>query len=337
MSQENQTIDTELFQQIWQDQQPPDHGAQDISHPCPLSVSGPIGDAGDCSPDQVAEDLRQALGWPKWVHLAAKPAMTMLALNRMARDMGLERGIMWVAPGTGAPLITPQASPGVAVLRADWAPDAHSMQEAQTLARERGWLVALDESATGFRLARGGAMEAMDLSPDAAIYGPGLTRTNPLAVLAGKGPEPAKPKPPPAAAIAELSANIARLADPALAPSLAKLGAQWVAGLRFFIKTTGLFEEVTVEGPPVMPRLAGRRVWAFMELAREEGLSLGPVVMINDSLDHGGLRPALTRVARALARLKVLPIGEKAPLGWRDASLPTSCAAVDQMLANIED
>lgn len=329
-------VNQEMLADIWQDQKPAQHPVQDLTQACPLTAPPPLSDP---APQAVeaAEALRQELGWPDWVRLYAKPAGVVVALNRLARDRGLPRGVMWVAPGTGAPLQSPAQEAGVAILRADWAPDAQSMTDAEAMAREQGMLAALDESSTGFRLATGGAQEAMGLSPDAVILGPSLTIRHTVAVLAGRGSAPPEAKPPAPEALAELMANLPLLSDPRLAGRLDGLGRAFTEGMRHFIKVTGQFEEVTIEGPPAMPRLGGRRLWAFIELAKEEGLALAPLVLINDSLDGQGMRPALTRVARALARLRVLPQGEKAPLGWKDAARPTTCARAAEILSSLDD
>ncbi len=329
-------VDPQVLADIWQDQSPAKYPVQDLTHPCPLASPAP---AAQPAPEvaKAAEALRQGLGWPDWVRLYPKPASVVVALNRLARDRGLPRGVVWMAPGTGAPLKSPAENPGVAILRADWAPDAASMAEAEATARGQGMLVALDESCTGFRLSPGGARQAMGLDPDAVILGPGLTTGHPLAALAGRGPAPPEGKPPAPEALAELTANLPHLTAPGLADRLEALGRGLVQGLRHFIRVTGQIDAVTVEGPPAMPRLGGRRMWAFIELAKEEGLVLGPLLLINDCIDGPGMRPALVRVARALARLRVLPEGEKAPLGWKDAAQPTSCARVEEMLASLDD
>ena len=337
MSNENlQELMREL-EYLWQDQRPPDHPVQDLTPAFPLASQPAPAEEGAASPGQVADALRAALGWPQWVQLYPKPSLAVMAINRLARQRGLPGGISWVAPGTGAPLDSSPGNLGTVVLRGDWAPSAGSMKEAERNAKERGLMLVLDESMTGFRAPGGGVRDAMGLDPDVVLYGPNLTRERRIAVLAGKGQPAPAGKPPQARDLAQLAANIPLITDPGLPGRLEEGGWKLVTGLRHFIKLTGQFEEVRVEGPDYMPRLDGRRVWAFIELANEEGLALSPVVMLNDSLDGDGAKAALTRVARALARLRVLPEGEKAPLGWKDAAQPTSCARVDQMLASIEE
>jgi hypothetical protein len=110
-------------------------------------------------------------------------------------------------------------------------------------------------------------------------------------------------------------------------PRLEALGRALLVGLDFFRRRTGQEENVAWEGPAAMPRLSGRRLWAFLELAREEGLALGPLAL-PDPLLEPGEAPGLLwpRLARACARLRVLPEGEKAPLGWRDAAEARGCS-----------
>jgi acetylornithine/succinyldiaminopimelate/putrescine aminotransferase len=243
-----------------------------------------------------------------------------------------------MAPGSGAPFGSPQGEPGVALLRADWTPHAKAMTLAQEDIRRQGLLMVLDESATGFRLEGGGARQAFGLEPDLVMYGSQLAAGLDFAILAGTG-EPPSPqaKEPKSEALSMAAGIIARAARPETQERLAALGRALVIGLNYFCAKAGLGDEVRWEGPLAMPRLDGRRIWAFMELAKEEGLSLGPVVMPDPALDPeeaAGL--VWPRLARAAARLKVLPEGEKAPLGWRDAAQVSSCRQVTQILESLD-
>ena len=287
---------------------------------------------------QLAQTIKQALGWPEWVRLYAKPALAVVAASRLARQRGLPGGVMWMAPGSGAPFGTPKDEPGVAIIRADWAPQAKSMTLAQEDIRRKGMLMVLDESATGFRLAGGGARQAFDLRPDLAMYGPQMAGGLDFAALAGTGKPPShQAQEPSAQALAAAAGIIPRAADPATQERTAALGRALVLGLSYYCARAGLTEEVRWEGPLEMPRLDGRRIWAFMELAKEEGLGLAPVVMFDPRVapeDAGKL--IWPRLARAAARLKVLPEGEKAPLGWRDAGQVTSCRQVASILESLD-
>jgi hypothetical protein len=288
--------------------------------------------------DQVARALKEALGWPDWVRLYAKPALAVVAASRLAGERGLPSGVTWMAPGSGAPFGTPHGEPGVALLRADWTPNAQAMAQAERDIRGQGLLMVLDESATGFRLENGGAKQAFDLKPDVVMYGQQLAGGLDFAALAGTGQPPAQPaKQPGSEALSMAAGIIARAAQAETQERLAALGRALLIGLHYFCPRAGLNQEVRWEGPPAMPRLDGRRIWAFMELAKEEGLGLAPVVMPDPAAQPEQVAELLwPRIARAAARLKVLPEGEKAPLGWRDAGQVIACQQVTQILQSLD-
>ena len=157
----------EALDSIWRDQSkvsgpPVDFSSQ--AWPASWSSQEPA------EPGQVAQALKQALAWPDWVRLFAKPALAVVAARRVAKERGLPGGVLWMAPGSGAPFGSPQGEPGLALIRADWAPNAGSMALAQEDIRRQGLMMVLDESATGFRLAGGGARQAFELSPDLAAH-----------------------------------------------------------------------------------------------------------------------------------------------------------------------
>jgi acetylornithine/succinyldiaminopimelate/putrescine aminotransferase len=186
----------------------------------------------------------------------------------------------------------------------------------------------VDESTTGLRLARGGAVEYFKLSPDAAFYGPLLAGGLNFAALAGRGPAPSVPKAGPSAeglAAAAATLDLAREID--LPARLAAWGRALALGLDWFTRRAGMADKLACEGPLALPRLKGKRLWAFLELCREEGLAMSPLVLLDAVLDPA-LAPKLlwTRLCRAVVRLKALPEGEKAPLGWSDAHAIGSCS-----------
>ncbi len=292
----------------------------------------------DTDGEQVAQTLKQALGWPDWVRLYPKPALAVVAASRLAKERGLPSGLLWMAPGSGAPFGSPQGEPGVALLRADWAPHAKSMALAQEDIRRQKLLMVMDESATGFRLAAGGAREAFDLNPDLALYGSQLAGGLDFAALAGSGEPPsAQAKEPSADALAVAAGVIPQAADPQTQDRITALGRALVMGLNYYCSRAGLGDEVRWDGPLEMPRLEGRRIWAFMELAKEEGLSLAPVVMLDPLVEPEDAAQLIwPRLARAAARLKVLPEGEKAPLGWRDAAQVSACRQVTSILESLD-
>ncbi len=325
----------QALESIWRDQAKVKGPVADFTR---QDWPGAWGLAGEIEPEQVAQTLQRALGWPSWVRFYAKPAHAVLAASRLAKERGLSSGVLWMAPGSGAPFSSPQSEPGVAMLRADWAPDAEAMAQAEKDIRRRGLLMVLDESASGFRLAPGGARQAFKLNPDLALFGTQLAGGMDFAALAGTGEPPAsKSKAPGAQALAMAAGIIPRAAQPATQERLTALGRALAIGLNYFCSRAGLGDEFRWEGPLAMPRLDGRRVWAFMELAKEEGLNLAPLVMPDPELPPEAAAELIwPRLARAAARLKVLPEGEKAPLGWRDAAQASSCRQVTQILESLK-
>lgn len=284
--------------------------------------------------DDVAAMFQQLLGWPAWVRLFARPPHAVLAASQLARQRGLNPGVRWVAPGAGAPFDPPKGPPGVDILRADWASGAAEVQRAAARARSQGLVLVVDESLTGFRLSRRGATEAFGLEPDAVLLALELSGGVGAAILAGIGEPPRKAAAAPDAAVLAQLAGLARwLGEFDLAGRLNDLGRGLEVGLHFFRRKAMLDAELFVERPWALPRLGGKRVWAFMELAREEGLLLDKMVMLDAGLDLEDMqRLVWPRLARAVARLRVLPEGQKAPGGWRDAGPTAKRIGLDELL-----
>lgn len=327
--------DQELMEQIWREQSAPQAPYQDLTRLWPLEPDQSQGPAP--RPEDVTKLMAEALGWPDWVRLYTKPALAVVGLRKLAVAKGLPGGVLFSAPGTGAPLQPPNGEPGMMLLRGDWAPDAKSMTYAQAEARARGLMLVVDESATGFRLSRGGATEYFELEPDVVMFGPLLAGGLPLGLAAGRGEAPEEPKKEPSPEALQAAATlIPRLADPDLAPRLADLGRRLVQGLNYFLGITGQAGQVRLSGPSAMPRLEGPRLWAFINLAREEGLGLGPVLMPNLSLDGHGLEHAWRRLARTAARLRITPEGQKGAQGWKEAFQPNTCPRVEEILAQFD-
>ena len=321
---------------IWERQAPGDGPAVDYSDPVlplPLAVAvHPV------DPQSLAEKFLALWDWASWVRLYAKPPQAVLAASRLSAAQGRPKGVAWVAPGTGRPLSSPGGEPGVAVLRCDWAPDAQAAAKAAEDARRRGMLLVVDESATGLRLARGGAAAFFGLEADMVLWSPALPGGRTLGLLAGRGQAPEEPAQAPGPAAQEVAAVLLDVALREDFPAhLEMLGRNLAVGLRYFASQAGLDDEVSLTGPPSLPRLEGRRVWAFMALAAEERLKLAPLLMLDPGLDEGDAQELVwPRLARACARLKVLPEGEMAPLGWREAG-PSTCRAVKDIFTMLED
>jgi acetylornithine/succinyldiaminopimelate/putrescine aminotransferase len=214
------------------------------------------------------------------------------------------------------------------MLRADWAPDQDSPALSQGKIRAQGLYLIVDEGTTGLRLARGGAVEHFGLTPDAALYGPALAGGLEFAALAGRGQAPAPPKQEPTPeSLAAVAATLDLARELDIPDRLAAWGHALALGLDWFAQRAGVADKLAWEGPLALPRLKGKRLWAFLELCREEGLAMSPLVLLDPSLDPA-LAPELlwTRLCRAVIRLKALPEGDKAPQGWSEAHAWGSCS-----------
>ena len=317
---------------IWRDQSRAAAPPLDLTRPRLAQASRPA------SSPEVTQALGELLGWPQWVVLYPKPALAVVAASRLARARGLSGGVLWVAPGTGRPLDPPADAPGLAMLRCDWTPGPAPVAAAQKQARDRGLLLVVDESRTGLRLATGGAAQFYGLSPDLALYGPSLAGGRDFAALAGVGQAPpAPPQAPSAEALAAAAGTLAAAREGDWPNSLEAWGRALSLGLRYFGARTGVGDQVACEGPQALPRLGGRRLWAFLELCREEGLTVEPLVLFDPGLDPAEAPARLwPRLCRACARLKVLPEGEKAPHGWSEAHGPGKCIRIEEILQNLE-
>lgn len=322
---------------IWQSQAQDDGPVVDYSDP---SFSVPLGVAvHPADPGALAEHFLVNWNWAQWVRVYAKPPQAVLAASRLAVAQGKPKTVSWMAPGTGQPLSSPGGEPGVAVLRCDWSPDAEAARLNAAQAKDQGLMLVVDESTTGIRLARGGACAAYGLEPDAVLWAPTLPGGRTLGLLAGKGDPPPEPEAkalpsPEAREAAAVLMDLSLRHD--LPAAMEALGRNLLLGLNYFGRRAGLSDEVSLEGPLSLPRLTGRRVWAFMALAAEERLRLSPLVLFDPVLDQEDAQELVwPRLARACARLKVLPQGEMAPLGWRNAG-PSTCRAVNDILKNIQ-
>jgi hypothetical protein len=322
---------------IWESQAQDDGPVVDYSDPSfsvPLAVAvHPV------DPATLAEHFLKLWTWVRWVRIYAKPPQAVLAASRLAAAQGKPKAVSWMAPGTGQPLSSPGGAPGVAVLRCDWAPSAEEVHFNVAEARRQGLMLVVDESTTGIRLALGGACAAYGLEPDAVLWAPTLPGGRTLGLLAGRGEAPPEPedKQLPGPEAREAAAVLMDLAlRQNLPAAMEALGQNLRMGLDFFGRRAGLNDEIALQGPTALPRLTGRRAWAFMALAAEERLRLAPLVLFDPVLDQEDAQELVwPRLARACARLKVLPEGQMAPLGWRDAG-PGTCQAVGDTIKNIQ-
>ncbi|MFH1034731.1 MAG: aminotransferase class III-fold pyridoxal phosphate-dependent enzyme [Pseudomonadota bacterium] len=315
-----------LLGEVWQDQIPSQAPPLDLTRPAPCRGSRPA------SADQVAKALQEMLGWPAWVRLYAKPSLAVVAASKLARSRGLAGGVLWAAPGTGRPLEPASGHPGLVMLRCDWAPDAASVAQALRLAQARGLMLVLDESCTGVRLGRGGAASVYGIDPQVALYGPPLAGGRDFAALAGLGQAPPQTgQAPTDEALAAAAATLEAMAGADWQERLEAWGRALLLGLNYYAARCGLQEEIAWEGPLTLPRLKGKRLWAFIELAREEGLWLEPLVLLDPEQDPGQVPERLwRRLCRCCQRLKVLPQGEKAPAGWSEAHGAGKCASMEE-------
>jgi hypothetical protein len=328
----------QILDEIWQSQAPVELPPVDLSNKnFPLNWASEPGP--ETLPDAVCRQIKQALGWPDWVRLYPKPIQAVAAARKHARSLGHAGGVVYVAPGTGAPLQPPKSNPGMAVLRADWSPDQLSIQTDQMDIYAAALFLLMDETGTAFRLSPNGATGFYELDPDAVLLGPALAGGLDFAALAGKGQAPEEsPRMPSEKALAAVSGVLKKAAKPEFSRNISELGRLFLLGLEYFSNKAGVRDDLKWHGPNAMPRLEGRRMWAFVRLAEEEGLIMQPLILIDPTLDAEQMAKRIwARLARAAARLKVLPEGDMAPLGWRDAAESTSCHHAAQILASLEE
>lgn len=293
--------------------------------------------ASGASEQSVERMIIERLHWPDWARLYAKPPQAIIAAGKWAESRGLPRGVCWMAPGAGAPFDPPAGEPGVFVLRADWADSAGKIHQAVDQAKEQGGLLIVDESTTGFRLASGGATDAYGLNPDSVLYVLTMPGERKLAVLAGRGDAAPRAKKPPQEDMLNLTAGLMqKISGLDTSAIIAELGRLFCVGFEYFRQMADLTDEVVIEGPVELPIISGRRAWAFLQLAREEGLFIEPLVLFRADMAPSDM-PNLVwnRLARAIARLRVLPEGEMAPKGWKEAA-PSKCLRVDEILRSLD-
>lgn len=320
----------QALEHIWESQAKCTGEPLDLTHKY-LPETWALGPDQAPEPEEAAGLLQNALGWPQWVRLYDRAPFAVRAAAQLAKQSGLAPGVIWVAPGTGSPLPPPGGNPGVAILRADWAPDAQSLHTAADHAVDSGLMLVMDECATALRLPGGGARAHYGLKAGLAIFGPSMAAGRDLAALAGVGPEPPlDQKQPGPEALAALAGILARAGELDIPARLEAWGRALALGLAYYKDKVGLGDEIGLEGPAQMPRLTGERLWAFVQIAQEEGLLLTPLVLFDPSQDPATAPETLwPRLARSAARLKVLPQGDKAPESW-PVAYATACGKGSQ-------
>jgi len=175
-----------------------------------------------------------------------------------------------------------------------WRPDPGFLRVVRDLADESGAFLVVDETVTGLRVARGGATELFDLSPDVAVFGGalggGVVRMGAVSwaerLKASPGDD-LPPSPPPVAVLAA-SATISVLRNDAVHQRLEERGAQLQQGVealaeRFerplLCRRVGSVFWCTLTKKPITSPQAAQSVdgalWArFAAAVREQGVLL---------------------------------------------------------------
>ena len=190
---------SELLSDIW-DKQAPDQGPvvdySDPALPLPLPLTVTIYEV---DPETIPANLRALWPWVEWVRLYAKPPQAVLAASRLAAATGRPKGGGLDGPGhrPGPVLARRGARGGGAALRLEPRSESAARRMAAE-ARKGACCLAVDESTTGLRLARGGASAAFGLEPDMVLWSPALPAGRTLGLLAGRGEAPPEPASAPA-------------------------------------------------------------------------------------------------------------------------------------------
>jgi glutamate-1-semialdehyde 2,1-aminomutase len=175
-----------------------------------------------------------------------------------------------------------------------WVPDPEFLRVVQERTRAVGARLVLDETITGFRLARGGAMETLGITPDVVVFGGalggGVAQLGAVAwdrALAAT-PGDSLPPPPPPVAVLAAGATVSVLRNDMVHQRLEERGVQLQAGVealaeRFsrplrIARMGSIFSCVFAKKPLAGP-FASHRVdhatWArFARAARENGVLL---------------------------------------------------------------
>jgi glutamate-1-semialdehyde 2,1-aminomutase len=207
-------------------------------------------------------------------------------------------------------------------------PDRSFLQGVQERARAAGARMVLDETLTGFRLARGGAAEVFDLSPDVVVYGGviggGVSQVGAVSwarrLDATVGDDLA-PTPQPIAVMAAI-ATLSVLRNDAVHQRLEERGVQLQTGIEALVERfqrplriarVGSIVSCFFSRQPVVDGNSHARVdqelWArFARHAREAGLMLPQRSPVTSFLSHAhgvkDVEQALAAMENALRRMQ---------------------------------
>jgi glutamate-1-semialdehyde 2,1-aminomutase len=178
------------------------------------------------------------------------------------------------------------------------------------LTENRGVLMIMDEIVTGFRLARGGAQEFFEFTPDLAVFGKGLANGMPLSVYAGRadlidsardlgisstfGGE--------TLSLAAAREVLRHYDEHHVVAHLWERGTELWGRLNILFAAKGVPAEAA--GYPVCPQFSGENAFlqAFFRECYREGVSLYNVSYVTAAHGPADIQQTLERMERALGR-----------------------------------
>jgi len=187
-----------------------------------------------------------------------------------------------------------------------WAPSEEFLRAVEEHTRAAGACLVLDETVTGLRVARGGAIEVFGITPDVVVFGGALgggvaqigAVSWPRTAAAVPGDE--MPPPPPPLAVLAASATISVLRNDAIHQRLEERGAQLQAGVealseRFarplrFSRVGSIFacafSKRPLAGPQGISRADASAWTRFARATRENGVLLPSRAPVACFLSH---------------------------------------------------
>jgi glutamate-1-semialdehyde 2,1-aminomutase len=166
-------------------------------------------------------------------------------------------------------------------------PEPGYLEHVRRLTRERGSLLVVDEVMTGFRLARGGAVERLDLDPDLTCWGKVVGGGLPVGAYGGPAALMDQVSPVgrvyqagtlsgnPLAMAAGIATFAAIDATPDLYPALDARGARLAEGLRGAAAAAGVTVRVNQVGSMLTVFFGSEPVTDFSSAARADGAAFG--------------------------------------------------------------